>query len=123
MATLTIAVTPAEQARVEQFLKFERMDNAGKIAEQARLQAEARARRVAAMSPAQRATYEARMTESTAKAAAERERMAQLPREQIEAERALRQKASAEARLARLPAKTVQDATAFLAAVAAAKED
>jgi len=117
MATLTLEVSEIERARVEQFLKYERLDNAGKMAEQERLQADARARRVAAMPPEQRAAYEARMAQETSEADAERTRLAGLPQDQVLAEMALRHKAEAEAQLARLPAKAVQDATASLAAV------
>jgi hypothetical protein len=95
---------------------FHRMTPAEQQAERARVKQAAREAVMARLSPAQRAIVEQRKADAKAAVEAEQTRVAAMSPDERIAERALRDKARAEATLASIDAAVVSKATAGVAA-------
>jgi hypothetical protein len=95
---------------------FHRMTPPQQATERARVKAAAREAALARLSPPQRAAAEKRQADMVAANAAEQARVAELTPDERLAERAVKQKAAAEATLARLDPAVVSKASAGVAA-------
>jgi hypothetical protein len=88
-------------------ITYHRMTPAEQVAERKRLQDAAYAAALARLSPANRILAEQRKADSLAAIEAEKVRLAAMSSDEREAERAIKQKAAAEATLANLPKEVV----------------
>ena len=102
--------------RETKLVLFHRMSPAEQQAERARLKAAAREAALARMSPAQRAIAERRKVDALAAAEAEQARVAAMSPDERLADRAVREKARAEATLACIDPAAVAKASAGVAA-------
>jgi len=98
--------------REAKLVLFHRMSPAEQASERARLKAAAREAALARLSPPQRAAAEKRQADMVAANAAEQARVAELTPDERLAERAVKQKAAAEATLARIDPSTVAKVSA-----------
>lgn len=98
-------------------IAYHRMTPGEQAAERKRLQDAAYEAALARLTPAQRVLAEKRKADSLAAIEAEKVRLDAMTEDEREAERAIKQKASAEATLARLPKEVVDKVTADFAKV------